>query len=225
MRMYHPNATSETRVVYGKELIAGLGYFEQTASLAPPFSQVNARLESAEQVRQLAERAQIEARVQVRFADYSIDTQLRSMWRASELADGGRRGAISRALFPEGLNPLVIPTGESQHTTVEQFAILAHACTVADADKVLGEWLPRLEEANAKLKIALQERERRATARAVASAAEESAREDHALAVDKLMGEVRAIFPKDRKRWDLIFPDASRRRRRAEPTPQPSDIG
>ena len=44
-------------------------------------------------------------------------------------------------------------------------------------------------------------------------------RADHELALEKVMGEVRATFPKDRRRWSVIFPPV-RSRRGADDDPE-----
>ena len=53
--------------------------------------------------------------------------------------------------------------------------------------------------------------------------AEDAAREDHELSVDKLVGEVCALYPKDRKRWEIIFPTVVRGgSRNDDPEPEPA---
>lgn len=228
MRLYSRKAGSETRIAYGTETLVGLRQFEETAPLAASFEPVNARLQAAYSARRDAEGAQLESRVQVRFADWKFDQEVRSVFRAAQVADGGKTGNITRALFPEGLNEVVVPSGPSQHAVSVKLINRAKACTVPGAEKVIGEHLPRIERASAALKAALDERDRLEGARAVAFAAEESAREDHEAAISKLMGEVRALYPRDRKRWDLIFPTVSSRSSRSdddEPTPEPADAG
>ena len=228
MRIYNSNAGSETRIAYGTETIVGLRQFDETAPLAASFEPVNARLQTTFTARKDAERAQLQARVQVRFADWKFDQEARAAFRAAQTADGGKTGKITRALFPDGLNTVVIPSGPSQHAASVQLINRAKACTTSGAEKVLGEHLPSIEKASGDLKLALDERDRLAAARAVAFTAEEVARDDHEAAIDKLMGEVRALYPRDRKRWDLIFPTLPSRRARRddddEPTPEPSDV-
>jgi hypothetical protein len=209
MRKYVSSAGSDKRLAFGYELHVGLQQSELTAPLAEPFGQINARLKERKLVREQAEEDQIPARVRLRYADETLDQTFRSAFRAAEIADGGKRGPIARAIFPDGLKSLVVPTGETQLAVSQQFITRAKVCSVPGVAPMLAEWLPRIEQATANFQAALQERDRLATARAVAVAAEEAAREDHERAIDKLMGEVRAIFPKDRRRWDLIFPELS----------------
>jgi AmiR/NasT family two-component response regulator len=51
---------------------------------------------------------------------------------------------------------------------------------------------------------------------AAAFQAEAALREEHARAVDKLRGEVRALFPRDRSRQDTVFPPVDTPRHHAE---------
>jgi hypothetical protein len=86
------------------------------------------------------------------------------------------------------------------------------------------EWQPKLEAAYTELEAACKGRGDAYTALATARVAEEAASDDHELLVEKIMGEVRTIFPKDRKRWDVVFPRVGRGGRvveEPEPTPGP----
>jgi hypothetical protein len=225
MRKPRSSAATFSVLKYGAELDVGLSQGPQTVPLADSFAPINARLGSCNQTRLQADRDQVQARVKVRYADHALDQTIRKMAHAAEIADGGRRGAISRTLFPEGITGLVVRTGEPQHAVALQLVTRLKACTAPGTEPVLGEWLPRIEQSTAELGAALQERARLANAYAIALAAEEAAREDHDRAIDKLMGEVRALFPKDRERWNLIFPEVASSQSRAEEettTPEPA---
>lgn len=50
----------------------------------------------------------------------------------------------------------------------------------------------------------------------------EATMDDHELTVEKLMGQVRALYPKDREKWNAIFPPA-RASRRAGGDPKGDD--
>jgi hypothetical protein len=230
MQLYSVRATSQARVEWGLEAIVGLGQSPETKPLIPVVVAANEKVQAAMQVRQQSENAAIGPRVAVRFADYYVDQQLRSTWRACEIADGCPRGPIASALFPDGLSPLVAPSGPGQAVATQQFLIRARACRVAGAKPVLEEWIPRVEDALARLTSALQAREVAFATRAAALAAEDAARLDHLITMDKLGSEVRALYPKDRKRVDLVFPPASCRPRAKqaandEDLPTPTEEG
>ena len=57
---------------------------------------------------------------------------------------------------------------------------------------------------------------------AKARAEEDAACDDHELAVERIMGQIRTIFPKDRHKWNVIFPSLSRGRT-PEETEEPED--
>ena len=98
MRKYRNDAGSELRRDYGIELMEGLRFFEQTAALADGFAGQNDSLEQAWKARLEAERALLAHRAKVRFADFNWDQTLRSCSAAVEIADGGMRGALHRAI-------------------------------------------------------------------------------------------------------------------------------
>jgi hypothetical protein len=93
---------------------------ELTAPLAEPFGQVNAHLKERKLEREQAELDQMPARVRLRYANEAVDQFLRSIFGAAEIADGGKHGPIARALFPDGLKPRIVPSGELQHAVALQ---------------------------------------------------------------------------------------------------------
>lgn len=227
MRKYRTDANSQERYKYGVELVEGLRFFPETAGLADPFVVVNDSVKDQRQARLDAELAVLPYRARVRFADFEFDGTTRSISKTAEIADGGQRGQIHGAIFPNGLGPVVVPSGEGQVKPGGTFVERFKASNVPGIEKVRQEWLPKAEDALAKLVAAVDGR--RAAYQAVANAriAEEVAMDDHELAVEKLMGEVRATFPKDRRRWDVIFPAVRSSRGGSapdadEPTPTPT---
>ncbi|MFO0589007.1 MAG: hypothetical protein U0441_15765 [Polyangiaceae bacterium] len=71
------------------------------------------------------------------------------------------------------------------------------------------EWQPKLAAALSKLQGAADAYKAATKADGDAFLEEVALREQHAHAVDKVMGLVRAAFPKDRAKQDLVFPESS----------------
>lgn len=211
MRNCRTNASSEERYAWGLELIAGLSQVKETSGFAEPLRAINDRVKACGDARKQAELALIPARVEVRHAEYAVDQLLRTLAKAAEVADGGRRGTTFSALFPEGLGPAVTPSGASQVALTAQFATRAKSARAPGIERITSEWLPRLEELNGKLDAALKKRDLQNAAVFAARATESVANEEHLIAVDRVIGEIRALFPKDRDRQEVFFPLASTR--------------
>ncbi len=207
MRKYRATAASEVRVEYGIELVAGLKFFSETSSLAPSFASLNIDLDTAYTTRRAARKPLLEARAAFRFAHYDMDQVIRSFFRAVEIADGGRRGGpLAGAFFPDGLGPVVAPYGTRQIAPTQDLIGRLKLCKLPGAAELLAEWGPRLEASLAKLKSAADAQSAAREAYLDAFKKELALRNEHFYAIDKLMGLVRAAFPGDRVRQDLVFP-------------------
>jgi hypothetical protein len=216
MQLYAQRATSQTRNAFGLELTVGLDQSPETRPLIPVVVAANAKVQAAMTARQQAENALIGPRVTVRFADSAVDQLLRSTFRACEIADGGSRGAVTIAFFPDGLSPVVAASGAGQVAVTQQFLLRAKNVSIPAAATIREEWIPAVESALAGLTAALQARDSATAALAAAVATEDAAKQDHLICMDKIASEVRGLFPRDRKRVDLIFP-ATNYRPRSKP--------
>ena len=210
MRKYRSNASSDVRVVYGIELVEGLQQFPESAPLATTIQAQNEQLDKLRRDRELAERKMPAVRARLRFAEYNYDTTVRMAARDLDVSDGGRRSVLYKAVFPDRLTDVVDASGESQLKLSSTFIARIKASNAAGIGPWREQWLPRIEEAHGKLEAALKARAAVYAEVGAARVLEEAAREDHSTIVDKLMGEVRALFPRDRKRWEVIFPPAPR---------------
>jgi len=207
LRKYRVNASSEIRVEYGIELVAGLHFFVDTASLAPSFEALNSSLDSAHTTRRALRKPLLEKRAAFRFAHYDTDQTIRSFFRAVEIADGGRRGGpLSTALFSQGLGPVVAPYGTRQIEPTEDLINRLKLCKLPGSAELIATWLPKLEASLAKLKSAAAALSHARDAYVDAFKQELALRNEHFHTIDKLMGLVRAAFPADRARQDLVFP-------------------
>lgn len=207
MRKYRINAASGVRVSYGIELCAGLRLFPETAAYAAALETVNNELDAAHMKRIQARKPSLEKRAVFRFAHHETDQAIRMCHRAAEIADGGRKnGPIAEFLFPEGLGPVIAPFGVRQIPPTEKLIADMKRCNLAGSEAFCAEWTPKVEAALNKLKVAADEHAAARNVHLDAFQDEVALRGEHFQAVDKLAGLVRAAFPNDRARQDLIFP-------------------
>lgn len=206
MKKYRATAGSPVRVDYGIELAIGLELFPETAGYAAAFRTVNNELETAYEARRASRKPLVEARVALRYANYSVDQLVRSAARGCEIADGGRRGPVFQAVFPDNVNPVVAPAGARQiKPTEELIARITHS-KAPGMDAFRTEWLPKLQGGLDSLQAAATAHQSAQKAYLDAFQLEVGLRAEHLLAVDRLIGQVRAAFPRDRTRQDLVFP-------------------
>ena len=207
MKKYRATAASEARVSYGIELCAGLRVFPETAPLAPAIEALNDELNTAYTKRRNLHKPMLEKRAVFRFAHYTTDQTIRMTHRAAEIADGGRKnGPIASYLFPDGLGPVVAPYGTRQIPPTEQLVANMKHCKIAGSEALCAEWLPKLETVLGQLKTTADDYKIASKAYSDAFRDEVALRSEHYQCVDRLMGLVRAAFPNDRTRQDLIFP-------------------
>lgn len=207
MRRYRNSAGSPTRIDYGIGLLAGLRAFPEIAPLAPSFEQTNADLEAALQARQALRNPMVHARARMRFAHYHARQAIRMVENAAQNADGGRRGPLTGALLPDGLKPVVAPKGAALIKPAEDLLDRMTKCKLAQAAAFRAEWTPTLEVPLEALRQASAAYDSAKTAYVNAFAEELSQRAEHARQVDRLMGLVRAAFPRDRAKQDVVFPE------------------
>jgi hypothetical protein len=207
MRRYRTSAATETRLDYGLELATGLKLFPETTPLAAGIDAVNTELEAANNTRRSKRTPLVKARVALRLANYETDQVIRSCARAAEIADGGRRGPVFNTLFPQGVGPVVAPAGARQikptEALLDRLSKSKNAAVVAFAV----EWKPKLSAELTKLTAAADAHKSALKAHASDFSEELALREEHRQSVDKVMGLVRATFPNDRAKQDLVFPE------------------
>jgi hypothetical protein len=206
MRKYRINATSTIRIEYGIELYTGLSQFDETLEAATEVQAVNDALATQYQIRLQLHRPVLNTRAILRFAEYNVDRVIRSTFRAAEIADGGRRGRISNALFPDGLTPVIRPSGRAQVKPTKQLIERLKLSTLSGIDVFRTVWLSKLEAAQTKLESAITGYESARDAHDQAFRAEMALRDAHWEMIDRVMGLVRSVFPLDKDVHDVIFP-------------------
>lgn len=223
MRKYHPRTATPPRLDYGIELIAGLGMFDETKPLAAPFEELNERLDQAFTTRRNARKPLVVARAKLRVANYLADTTIRSLARASELADGGRRGPVHDALFPSGVTPVVAPAGAAQVEPLKSLRDRMARSELAGLATLRDEWGPKLAAALDALTQASSAYDAAKSAYLDAFGKEIALRDAHLLAVDSIMGHVRALYPRDRVKQDVIFPEVEGEHHGGDAAEDPED--
>ncbi|AKT40857.1 hypothetical protein [Chondromyces crocatus] len=210
MRRYRNSAGSPIRTDYGIGLQAGLRAFPETSALADPLEVLNDELEVAYLARQALRKPMVHARMGVRFGNYHVDQAIRMTHSAAHIADGGRRGPVTIALFPDGLTPVVVRRGSAQIKPCEELLGRFSKSKLPGVVQLAATWMPRIQTALTSLKASSTSYEGARKAYVDAYAEEFAQRAEHARQVDRLMGLVRAEFPRDKAKQDVIFPDPTR---------------
>jgi hypothetical protein len=206
MRNYRVNAATALRLDFGVELGLGLDLFPETAPLRADLQPAQDALETAYEDRRKRRKPLVEARVRVRLTGYLLRQTIRSAFKAAEIADGGRRGPICKAVFPEGLSAEVAPQGKAMIDKAGKLRDrlqLSKLPTLADYRKA---WLPELQADVDGLTQAGAAHTAATKDYVDAFAVELAARQEHRRMVDRIAGEVRATFPSDKAKQDVVFP-------------------
>lgn len=219
MRNYRSSAATEARVFYGVELVAGLRLFPETTPLADAFEPRNEELDALVQSREAARRPVLKARAQVRFASYRLQQVLRSAARAAEIADGGRRGVIFTAVFAKGSAAITRLGGTALASATDALVDRVTKSKAAGLDAFRAEWLPKLAEARAGLEQTLHALGAAQAAHHDIIGNEVALRAQHRVEVDRIIGQVRAAFPDDRGKQELVFPEAEEPAQKSEAKP------
>ena len=202
----HKSASTEAHLRQGKEEAIRLQLFEESQPLAEPVGAATQVLEAARDKREKSETALIPIRVTCSLADYTWDKTVRAFAKSVEAQAGGTKTPAYRELFPNGYRPLVTPSGEAQRVCATRFLTHLRACSSPAAKGFCEEWLPKLQQAFDGLAAGLEQRRAAETALYVARAEEQAAKRDFSRTMDKTIAEVRALYPEDRARQDLLFP-------------------
>ncbi|MDI3290822.1 hypothetical protein [Polyangium sp. 15x6] len=206
MRKYRPNVSSTVRFEYGVDLAAGLSQFPETAAAASDIRAVNDALGAQHDKRRALRIPVVETRAALRFAEFSAERVIRSSLRAAEIEDGGRRGRLCACLFPKGLRPVVIPMGKRQVKPLKELVDRLQNAKLVGIDGYRAAWLPKLLTALSTLEGAVAAHLEALAAHDEAFKVELALRDAHHDAVDKVIGVVRAAFPRNRELQDVIFP-------------------
>ena len=206
MRSYRSNAASDVRIEYGIELGEGLALFPETASAASEIDTLNGALAIEHDKRRALRIPVLRTRAALRFAEFSVERVVRSALRAAEIEDGGRRARICASLFPKGSNPILKPVGKKQLKPLKDLVERLEKSKVAGIDAYRAVWLPKLKDALASFETAVAAHLAALSVYDDVFKTELALRDAHHDAVDRIMGQVRTAFPRDRALQDVLFP-------------------
>jgi hypothetical protein len=206
MKKYTEGTGTETMTTYGRELLAGMLGFTETAPLAETFRPINDALADAGNARRARYAVVIETRAGVRVAEYTVERDIRAFARSLQAAEGDLDGPAHHTLLPAGLNAVILPRRRAQARELRNLITRFQGSVVPAAVTLAAEWLPRLTAAAVRLETALDAFDAATAAYEDAFRLELNARTRHSFAVDELMGRVRALFPRNRAQQDAVFP-------------------
>jgi hypothetical protein len=209
----HESLGSEARIDYGIELMAGLAAFPETAPLAVEFTPTQDALVAAFGTRVVLNTAVLRTRAELRIAEFLAEREIRTVSRMLEVFDGARRGPAHNHVLPQGVNPVVAHRRGDQAREMRALVNRLTGCPVRLDPAFVADWVPRFTAATERLEAAVAAYDAAVAAHAGAFAAEKNARAAHVQAIDRIMGQVRAAFPRDPGRQDAAFPPADSRSR------------
>jgi hypothetical protein len=217
MRTYSLDAGTTIRFFFGLELIAGLRMFDETKPLADPFEVINNKLDQTHTARQAARKPMVEARAGRRLAVYAARQAIRAAASAAEIADGGRRGPIFYAVFPEGIQSYGKQKGGTLLAPMKGLIDRFSKSQLSAIDTYRQEWLPKLTAKHVALDEAGKVFGGALTAYNDIFEVELALRNQHRLEVDRIQGQVRAAFPGDKEKQDLVFPEVEAKPSKTQP--------
>ena len=173
------------------------------AELSAAVGDVTAGLSTAQSTYAAAVLAIIPPRIKVKYADFISDKVVRSVQRAAETADGEKNGKIAAAVFPQGVTPIVRPSGQTQCDQMRALEGRLEAAqpiwpgAAAEKAKVAAE--------RVKYEAALAARRTAMEAAATLRAKRDVAKEDFLDVYAAAAGRVKEQFPRNRVMQDLFF--------------------
>jgi hypothetical protein len=226
MRKYDSKAGSAARTEFGVDLAEGLKAFPETAALAEPLEALTEQLNATYEARRAKLKALARIRATLRVTEYRAEQELRTFARAVEVVDGGRYGRLYEEIFPHGLVAAIEPRRSRQVRTIRAIVDTLTRSAVRDGSALRTQWLPRLQRVHDELQAAVTAHDTGAAEADAAFREELRLRAAHELAVDQIVGQVRAVFPKNAARQNAVFPARPARQTRVEPPtpPSPPDV-
>lgn len=207
MRLYRLTAATPHRTIYGAELVAGLGLFPETTPLVVPFEKLNEQLDEHYEKRRSARKPMVKKRAALRVTSWQMRQELRSTARAAEIADGGRRGPTFKEVFPDGTSNILNHKLAAQTGPAKGVVDRLTKSQLPGIDAFRNACLPKLTVMLTKLQAASDDfRAARDTYNDLFET-ELAMREQHRREVDALMGKVRAAYPSDKTKQDVVFPE------------------
>jgi hypothetical protein len=206
MRNYRVAAATPVRVAFGVELVAGLGAYPETKPHAADFKTLTDELAAQRKKREDLQMPMLESRALLRVTEHAVRRTIRTAARSAQAVDGGRRGPFSVELFPDGVTPIVEPSGLGMVQPLRDLINRLEKSKRSNIDAYRTEWMPKLKDALANLQGAGATSEAARNAHRQAFEDEKILRVAHRREVTRIMGLVRAAFPDDTATQASIFP-------------------
>lgn len=195
-----------------------LARFPEHKRLVTRAEKAEKQLEEQQKKYEAAVRALIQPRAAVKVIDFFTDRYVNVIHLAAKVADGGRDGATTRALFPDGKAAIVEPIGASEITEVTHLETRLEALGgplsaehLAPLRKLRKEYEEAVAARLTAMKEAGAQRELRNAARRV-----------FVEAYVANQGAIKEAYPNDRRMQDLFFDDLRDAREAAEEEPAPA---
>lgn len=223
MRRFRSVASAAARFAYGVELHAGLMQFPEMEGTAAEVLAVNDALHAQVQKRLGLLVPVVKARSALRFAEYHVDSVLRSAFHAAQVEDGGRGGRIVQAVFPDGIREATQPVGRAKIKHTKSIVERLSHLNISGIDEYRTTWLPKLEAALIQLDSAITTHKSATLTHQEAFAQEQTLRAAHYEVIDKVLDIMRAAFPGDQHMQDVIFPLLQRAPSKQDDEPESDD--
>lgn len=187
---------------YSSRMLMKHGDDQRLAVLGVRFEAGRLDLVAAERDLGDAKQTLVMVRVDVVFENHASDKHLRRLMNRVEIADGRKGGRLSDRLFPNGVRDITRRQGQPQ---VERMRALEARLTAlqdwADAPTQLGELTSHRETYETALASRSTAERQVVTSRAARNAAKERFLDLYA----EIAGQIRSIFPRDRRLQNLFF--------------------
>ncbi len=216
MKLYPNDAGSELRLRFGARLARGLRRSAATAPLAAGVDAVQKSLEDAFKARQ-ALMAPVEyAADDLRFAELDAERHIRRCHARCRELDGDRAGAITNAVFPNGLTAEVAPKGQEQAKAIDALRTRIEKSNNEKLAAHRAELVAMIDAANKVFRPAYDAWVGAVQARDAAFSVERIRRDEHRRTIDAVFGGIRQAFPDDPAMREAIVPRLQGRRRAQE---------
>lgn len=182
---------------------AALQQFEETLPLIEEFNIVHQVLISTNEKVVEALNALLGPRMAIALGELKVDKVIRKVSAGCQMIDGGR-GVTFRAVFPNGMTPVVQKTGARQVDEIDALNDRVKGRSLGD-NETLAPILTELNEECDKLRDALKQRKAAYSKLSEARSAHMEAREDFCSIYDKDIGLIRSLFPRDRSTQEFFF--------------------
>ena len=229
MRLYRIRSSAEVALGFSEDFMLGLELFEETRPLVAVVEGVHGPLEAAHEAAAALIKPRRKAKRLRDIAEWQAEKIVDEVAAACEAADDHRKGGPTyKAVLPDGVAPVKVPKGKGQVRELDKLAGRLGQSNDAKV-KTVGEALgARLREASAKLDAAEDAFQAARKAWREAEDIEDLRLTEHRRTMDSLLGELRKLYPGDRRLQDLIAPtvddgdDKAAEPETPTPTPAPS---